>query len=84
MKFFQSGRLLLIFLLNVYSLFSMRIVENKMIIDMNPFHTGGTKRVFLVQSYSENLGSVHKYFGGGGLGNWNFFRSNFFDPPFAD
>ena len=26
------------------------------------------------------LGSVHKYFGGG-LGNWKFLLSNFFDPP---
>ena len=25
-------------------------------------------------------GSVHKYFGGG-LGNWKFLSSNFFDPP---
>ena len=30
-----------------------------------------------------NLGSVHKYFGGGGLGNWKFLSSNFFDPTFA-
>ena len=38
---------------------------------------------YIVYNINNIIGSVHKYFGGGGggLGNWKFLSSNFFDPP---